>query len=220
MLSMDKPRTVITYGTFDLFLGTMISIIEMMREGFLRFKKQWKDNEDFILQSHDNDLYYYTMPYLKISDTHSEIKEHNCSLDYKFRGIFIDVFALEPTHKFVSHQPHMHFHRIRKYIAKHERGKFVDKVVVVRKFMAFQAVKAWRVLSYPFPGKKLRHTFGTWCYRKPRFKEDLFPLTTIKFEGYDFLAPHNSDAYLRKLYGDYIAIPTKKDVHIVKIELL
>ena len=86
--------------------------------------------------------------------------------------------------------------------------------------LAFQAIKVWRVVSFPFPGKQLRHTLGTWCYRKPRFKKEIFPLTIVKFEGYDFPAPHNSDAYLRHLYGDYMAIPEEKQIHTVHVEFL
>lgn len=193
--------------------------IEMMREDFLRFKKVWRDSEDFVLQTPENDLYYIN-PFLKVRDTHSIIKEHNIRQDYVHNGIFVDIFAMEPTHKFVNHQTHLQFNRIRKYIAKHERSKFVDKVVAFRKILAFQAIKVWRVVSFPFPGKQLRHTLGTWCYRKPRFKKEIFPLTIVKFEGYDFPAPHNSDAYLRHLYGDYMAIPEEKQIHTVHVEFL
>ena len=40
--------------------------IEMRREDFLRFKSLWKDSDDYIMQSHENDL-YYIMPYAKMS---------------------------------------------------------------------------------------------------------------------------------------------------------
>lgn len=193
--------------------------IEMMREDFIRFKALWKDNADCVMQSPDNDL-YYIMPYLKIRDTHSIIKEHNCRQDYVYNGLFVDVFALEPTHKFVNHLTHIAFNSLRKYIGKHERSASVDRVVAVRKWMCFKLIKVLRVVDKMFPGKQLRHTYGTWCYRKPRFKKELFPLTTIKFEGYDFPAPHDSDAYLRHLYGDYMAIPEVKLIHTVEVDFL
>jgi lipopolysaccharide cholinephosphotransferase len=48
----------------------------------------------------------------------------------------------------------------------------------------------------------------------------LFPLTTIQFEGYDFPAPHDSDAYLRKIYGDYMQLPAEREIHAIKVEFL
>lgn len=68
--------------------------------------------------------------------------------------------------------------------------------------------------------QQMRYSYGTWCYREARFEGDLFPLTTIKFEGYDFLAPHDSDAYLRNIYGDYMQIQTNKEIHAIKVEFL
>ncbi len=50
-------------------------------------------------------------------------------------------------------------------------------------------------------------------------KDQLFPLSTIMFEGKSFAAPHNPDAYLRDLYRDYMQIPPKEKqkVHAVFI---
>jgi len=120
----------------------------------------------------------------------------------------------------VNHQMHMKLRRIRKFENRHKPSKMVDKIISLRKRYAFATIKAWRVLSNLFPGQQLRHTLGTWCYRKARYEEDLFPLTTMKFEGYDFPVPHDSDAYLRKIYGDYMQIPDDKEVHTKKIEFL
>ena len=193
--------------------------IEMLREDFLRFKSLWKDSDDYIMQTHENDL-HYIMPYAKVRDTHSAIEEHSGGEHFKHKGIFIDIFALEYTHKFVNHQTHMRLRRIRKFGNRHKRNKFVDAVIALRKVLAFNSFKIWRALSNLFPGQELRHTYGTWCYRKSRFEEDLFPLSTIKFEGHDFPAPNNTDAYLSKIYGDYMQIPDIKEVHTAKIEFL
>lgn len=46
---------------------------------------------------------------------------------------------------------------------------------------------------------------------------DVFPLSTVSFEGLEFPAPGNPDAYLTALYGDYMTIPPieKRQVHAV-----
>ena len=48
-------------------------------------------------------------------------------------------------------------------------------------------------------------------------KDSIFPLSTIEFEGKQFMAPANPDAYLTDLYRDYMQIPPKEKqvVHAV-----
>lgn len=193
--------------------------IEMMREDYIRFEQLYEGDEDHVLHTHKNDL-HYIMPYAKVRDRHSVVEEHSGGENFKYKGVFIDIFALEYTHKFVNHQMHMKLRRIRKFESRHQPSKVVEKIISWRKRYAFATIKAWRAISGLFPGQQLRHTLGTWCYRKARYEADLFPLSTVQFEGYSFPAPHDSDAYLRKIYGDYMQIPEVKEIHTQKIEFL
>lgn len=52
----------------------------------------------------------------------------------------------------------------------------------------------------------LMHTWGE-CANSRRYKKDIFPLAELSFEGYAFLVPHDYDAYLRHIYGDYMTLP-------------
>ena len=193
--------------------------IEMMREDYLRFLEVFEDNEDFLLHTPDNDL-HYIMGYAKVRDRHSLIEEHSGGEKFKYKGIFIDVFPMEYTHKFTSHQTHMSLRRIRKFDNKHKSSKLVEAIISFRKKIAFASFKVWRALSNLFPGQQLRYGYGTWCYREWHSEADLYPLSTVKFEGYDFPAPHDCDGYLRKIYGDYMQIPEEKQIHTTKIEFL
>lgn len=38
-------------------------------------------------------------------------------------------------------------------------------------------------------------------------EEDIFPFTTVMFEGHEFPAPHNIDAFLKAHFGDYMDVP-------------
>lgn len=40
-----------------------------------------------------------------------------------------------------------------------------------------------------------------------RYIDEIMPLKDIEFEGYTFLSPNNIDAYLKRLYGDYMKMP-------------
>lgn len=77
-----------------------------------------------------------------------------------------------------------------------------------------------RLLSCIGANGQLRHTEGT-GFAKPRNVSDIFPLNKIYFEGVKFPVPYNFDAYLRKIYGDYMRLPNLEEVktHIAKVEL-
>lgn len=53
-----------------------------------------------------------------------------------------------------------------------------------------------------------------------QFREDILPVSKITFEGIEFNAPHNPDAYLKKLYKDYMQLPPedKRAIHSVFIQ--
>ncbi len=60
---------------------------------------------------------------------------------------------------------------------------------------------------------KLGHGLGSGF--APEFYESstVFPLQSITFEGHEFLAPHDTDAYLTKLYGDWRQLPPADKRH-------
>ena len=50
-------------------------------------------------------------------------------------------------------------------------------------------------------------------YFKPRYTDDIFPLTEMEFEGKMFPVPRQTDAVLRKIYGDYMQLPDLENIH-------
>jgi lipopolysaccharide cholinephosphotransferase len=40
------------------------------------------------------------------------------------------------------------------------------------------------------------------------------PLATVEFEGYSFPAPHDTDAYLKQMFGNYNALPNLEKLRI------
>lgn len=43
--------------------------------------------------------------------------------------------------------------------------------------------------------------------------KDVLPLGSVSFEGFMLAAPHNTDAYLKKKYGDYMKLPRNGVLH-------
>lgn len=69
-------------------------------------------------------------------------------------------------------------------------------------------------------GECLVSSGETMHYLKPVPAAEFFPLKQIEFEGHRFPAPHNSDLYLKQIFGDdYMTLPPKekRKVHSVAI---
>ena len=193
--------------------------IEMMREDYLKFEKVFKETDDYILQTHKND-FCYMMPYAKVRDKHTILEERFGGNVYKYQGCFVDIFPMEYTHKFMNFLTYGLVWALRKYIVPRYKSQSRNLLLKFVKKCSFGMMSIVRVVDKLIPGKKLRYTYGTWCYREKRDDKDIFPLSTIQFEGYEFPAPCNADGYLSKLYGSYMAIPKVKDPHSSKVEFL
>ena len=77
-----------------------------------------------------------------------------------------------------------------------------------------------RFLCKLLPGKVVTSGMGI-PYHNPRFEDEIFPLTTHEFEGYEFPVPGKADAHLRHIYGDYMQLPdlNKLTPHVAQLEM-
>ena len=190
--------------------------IEMLRSDYLRLIEILPKElpENFVLQTNDTDPNYIFV-YGKLRDKHSFLEETN-SYDriFKEKGIYIDIFPLEKIPYFLA------------WIGGHMQGqiynqlnnKLLTKEVMLRrirriyKFNTQIGFPILRILSKLIPGNKLRHSFGT-AFFKPRYMDDIFPLSEMEFEGKMYPVPHDTDALLRKIYGDYMQLPDLNNIH-------
>lgn len=190
--------------------------IEMLRSDYLRLIEILPKElpENFVLQTNDTDPNYIFV-YGKLRDKHSFLEETN-SYDriFKEKGIYIDIFPLEKIPYFLA------------WIGGHMQGqiynqlnnKLLTKEVMLRrirriyKFNTQIGFPILRILSKLIPGNKLRHSFGT-AFFKPRYMDDIFPLSEMEFEGKMYPVPHDTDALLRKIYGDYMQLPDFNNIH-------
>ena len=191
--------------------------IEMLREDYLRFEEIFKEDDDYVLQTYKNDTYYF-MPYAKVRDKHSIVTEGFFGENYKYRGVFVDIFPMEYAHKFMNIITYLPIRLLTHCEVRYKKsrlGKFLFKPI---KAFAYAQICIIRALMRLVPGKKLRHAYGAWCYKVERYENELDPLTMVEFEGHQFPAPCDTDAYLRRLYGDYMKIPEVKVTHMQQVE--
>ena len=92
---------------------------------------------------------------------------------------------------------------------------FLKYIYLINRCFLLQIIfPFFRLLSQFASSKILRHIYGV-NFLKERSYNDIFPLKKIEFEGVLFNAPYDCDAYLKKIYGDYMIMPEKIEVHIV-----
>lgn len=188
--------------------------IEMLREDYDKFIKVFKDNDDFALQTHKNDR-YFLLPFAKIRDKHSVIEELGNNENYRFRGIFIDIFCLEesPRFAYVAFGGLLYFLQ---RLQKQAYGKWALCIISLCKKLFYGSVAVLKPLLKCFPSRRLHHAYGCGPRWRHRNIEDILPVASVEFEGHQFPAPYNVDAYLKQMFGDYNNLPNldKLRVHI------
>ena len=85
---------------------------------------------------------------------------------------------------------------------------------------AWTIVQLTRFVNLFIPSDKIAFIYG-WNVTYNNYSiKDVFPVTYVPFEDMQAPVPHNYDAVLTRLFGDYMQIPPeeKRKVHSTKIE--
>lgn len=189
--------------------------VEMLREDYLKFIKVWKDNNDFVLQTYKNDL-YYTEPFAKLRLRNTYVSEGYVTSLYRHKGIFLDIFIMEQSNAIVAHICHFLLGSLRHLSFHLKSNCIINFGFKLLKNCCFGVIDCLRLFNFLSNGKELRHTIGTGVVRNVRNKEDIFPLGQAKFENSTYPIPGNVDSYLKKMYGDYMEIPHIIHTHSLK----
>ena len=191
--------------------------IEMFGKDYDRFIRIMEHLPDcpYALQTHKTDP-AFLYQFAKIRDIHSELKENTLAADrdFKYRGIFIDVFCLDPS-------PGRRVAVLGEYLLRLcLAANKIDRPVVRKACRSVCYFFAFRLTAPLVKGMArlrktgtLRHRFGS-LFHKERIAADILPLQKILFEGYEFPVPRNTDAYLKRMFGDYMELPQEKESHI------
>ena len=179
--------------------------IEMLREDYIRLLEHFEPSDDFVLQTRHNER-YYLQPFAKVRDRHTILDECGNNLNYRHQGLFIDIFALEesPRPAYVGYGVLLHL------LTRLQRGRtggLAHHIVTLGKSLVYGSIALLRPAMNLLPFKSLNHTYGAAPRWQSRNIEDIMPLRTIEFEGHTLPAPHDVDAYLRRMYGNYEALP-------------
>lgn len=190
--------------------------VEMLREDFERLIKVLPQElpSHLAIQTHDTDPgYFFSFP--KLRDLRSHIEEVNrYDQRFKYQGIYIDIFLLEKTPKWMQK---LYCHTLG-HTYKILKNESLDEKTKSRKVEWWYNLNhryiypVMRFLSRFHVSRLVHHTFGT-PYHAERCLDEIFPLTTAEFEGVSLPVPNNCDKYLRRMYGDYMKLPDIENLH-------
>ncbi len=194
--------------------------VEMMREDYLKLIKLFKETDKYVIQTWKNDR-YYSFSFAKLRDKSSIIYN---SL-YKYKGCFIDIFALEKTNrKLSSFSAYLH-NFFSGYLydflkSKSEKKTQLSKIIfgissglfMLIKYSYFAVIPFIRFVGYLLPNKKLRHQYGVGWVDNIRNEENIFPIKRVLFEGFMLPVPGNYHKYLTNIYGNYSQIPSEVEL--------
>ncbi len=198
--------------------------IEFRREDYprlLQVLSQETAGTDYALQTHDTDPGYF-FTYAKLRDRRSRLQEQTgYDRIFTYQGIYLDLFVLEPMTKPLHWLSNRTFGIIYKVLRNPEYNtqqliRKTDSIYRVNMRFVFPLL---RLLSRLFSPRLLTYSPGI-PFESQRDPAELFPLSTVVFEGHRFSAPHNPEAYLRRMFGNWQRLPDidKISTHTARLE--
>ena len=186
--------------------------IEMTWSDYKRFERIMINDEYYDLQSRTTDV-FYAAPYAKVRDRFSAVEERLQDLNYKFKGVYVDVFIIEKSPSLLISAL---FSRVVWGLVK-ESGKANSPVKRVcfrmNKAVTYAIITLVRYIFLLLPSKTYRHTLGSGFNKNIRYIDEILPTKDVFFEGYSFKIAKDYDAYLRRIYGDYMSLPNPDSIH-------
>lgn len=197
--------------------------IEVLREDYRRLLDVLSKELPYsmCLQTSSIDQNYIAQ-FAKVRDLKSEIVEtDHLDSNYKYRGVFIDIFPMERTNVvFARIAAKLHYYMYKLAWAKNDKWGFKLGLQMTLLFVLERGIYPFfRLFSFLSSKDTLRHPLGVGFFSKRKYSE-IFPLKEKEFEGYNFFVPCNLDAYLTRLYGDYMKMPPINEIkqHIIEIK--
>ncbi len=177
----------------------------------------------YRLQANDTDA-NYVAPYEKLRLVNTLIKENNNNdRYYKYKGIYIDLFFLEPAlipfHKISDYVQRLLLACAFSFNSKQENGMSAFFLRTLYKLARYGLFSMLSKISYCCRPYMVSYPLGS--FFNNQFKREwIFPLQEVEFEGYKFYAPCNYDAMLKAQYGNYMEFPPLEKItrHILDIK--
>lgn len=196
--------------------------IILMKKDFRRLLKVLRNepSADYVLQCHQTDPYYVSS-YAKLRMKKTFIHERGGANEsyYRYRGIYIDIFYLEPAHPFFIWLS-SHFQNLLVAVAKWTPAVKIKRITVHLIYLLLYRIlfPIFAFFSYLCDKEGLGYPLGFFFYTQ--FKRQWYADSQqLSFEQNLFSCPINPDAVLRAQYGEYEILPDIDTIepHIISI---
>lgn len=179
--------------------------IEMLGKDYDRFVDIVRKMPDcqYVMQTHKTDS-AYLYQFGKLRDRFSKIDEIYNAKDYRFKGVYIDLFPMDAAPRYCVWRAGNFF--ICRCLNTNKYNNARIRKVLRKILYAIFRVSKWMVKVVPNKSQKIQHRYGSVFYHEYDIA-DIIPVKKLKFEGYSFSVPNNYSEYLRYRYGDYMKLP-------------
>lgn len=133
---------------------------------------------------------------------------------FQFKGIFIDIFPYEKMPLPLLWISNRTFGRVYKVMnnPNNTPEQLLRKVRRIRRFNERFVFPVLRAVAKLWPTKYLNYSPGI-PYPNTILPQETFPLTTAMFDGVEVPVPADTDAYLRRKFGNYMQLPPLDNIH-------
>ena len=189
--------------------------IVMMRKDAKRLEKilHKMDSEKYVYQSMKSDVEYVNA-FGKFRKREGEVEITQGRYKYlNYKGLFVDIFRIEKTSYTIARIARAIYWNLQ-YPTIKVKWAWLRHLLIrsVEIFSFCFVIPILRLIGKINPKGEYHYNLGMGWYRSTYFERDIFPLSTIEFEGHTFPAPKNVDSYLQGIYGDWRKIPDIEEI--------
>ena len=132
---------------------------------------------------------------------------------YKWRGIGLDIFAIERTNFFAAKAASTIYNNLQHLTSYIGAGWVRKPLIRLIEVLCLGIINPLlRLVGLINPRGEWHYTLGTGWARHTFFMKNTFPLTKTMFEGVEMPVPKDMDSYLTGVYGDWRKMPSAEAI--------
>ena len=132
---------------------------------------------------------------------------------YKWKGIGLDIFAIEKTSYISARLAKLLYHPFMSIGSRIGAGWIRKPYTRIIQFVGNVFLHPLlRLTGLINPNGKYHYALGQGWPKHFFYEKDIYPLRMAEFEGELFPVPNNMDAYLTNVYGNWRKLPSDKQI--------
>lgn len=132
---------------------------------------------------------------------------------YKWRGIGLDIFAIERTNFFAAKAASTIYNNLQHLTSYIGVGWVRKPLIRLIEVLCLGIINPLlRLVGLVNPRGEWHYSLGTGWASHTFFMKNTFPLTKTMFEGVEMPVPKDMDAYLTGVYGDWRKMPSAEAI--------